>query len=115
MTHVLKAGLGKYGFNVETFNNANTALENFKPYHYDIILLDFKMPIMNGFELYKKIKELDPKISVCFLSADSSHYEEFTKLMPELDESQFMHKPLSLATLAKRLEKIIIENKTTHS
>ncbi|HZC50319.1 MAG TPA: response regulator [Nitrososphaeraceae archaeon] len=39
-------------FNVDTFNNSIEALSNYKTGHYDLLLLDVKMPNINGFELY---------------------------------------------------------------
>ncbi|MFZ0356698.1 MAG: response regulator [Nitrososphaeraceae archaeon] len=45
------------------------ALQNFKTNFYDLIILDIKMPKMNGFDLYEKIKMVDNKVKVCFLTA----------------------------------------------
>jgi YesN/AraC family two-component response regulator len=39
--------------------------------YYDLVILDIKMPTMNGFELYKKLKEKDDHVKVCFLTAVS--------------------------------------------
>ncbi|MFL6431523.1 MAG: response regulator [Nitrososphaeraceae archaeon] len=39
-----------------------------KPYYYDILIFDIKMPIMNGYELYEIVKKLDDKVKVCFLT-----------------------------------------------
>ncbi len=57
VTGTFKVGLEERGFKVETFNDPEMALSNFKPGKYDILLLDIKMPKMNGFELYEKIKK----------------------------------------------------------
>jgi len=53
------------------------ALSNFKPDIYDLLLLDIKMPNMTGFELYRKLKEIDSKVKVCFITAYETHYEKF--------------------------------------
>jgi DNA-binding response OmpR family regulator len=53
------------------------ALSNFKPDIYDLLILDIKMPNMTGFELYRKLKELDSKVKVCFITAFETYYEKF--------------------------------------
>jgi DNA-binding response OmpR family regulator len=50
----LGLGLEDSGFEVYTFNDPIKALSNFKVDYYDLLLLDIKMPRMNGFELYKE-------------------------------------------------------------
>ena len=44
-----------YGFKVEIYTDPKKALSNFKPDYYDLIILDIKMPNIDGFELYKEI------------------------------------------------------------
>jgi DNA-binding response OmpR family regulator len=75
-----------YGFEVETYNEPKKALSNFKPDYYDLIILDIKMPGMDGFELHGKIKEIDPNVKTCFLTATELYYKEFrTKEYSALD------------------------------
>jgi CheY-like chemotaxis protein len=62
----LKLVLEESGFLVDVFNDPKIALINFKPDYYDLILLDVKMPEMNGFELYQEIKKKD-KVKACFV------------------------------------------------
>ena len=47
------------------------AVEKFKQNHYDMILMDIQMPIMNGYEATKLIRELDSNIPIIALSANS--------------------------------------------
>ena len=56
-------------FEVDPFVDAASALSVFSPDVYDLALLDIKMPGMNGFELCKKLREIDKKIKICFLTA----------------------------------------------
>ncbi|MGA7692731.1 MAG: response regulator [Nitrososphaeraceae archaeon] len=69
ITLTLKSVLEQSGFNVDLFNDPLLALQNFKTNFYDLIILDIKMPKMNGFDLYEKIKMVDNKVKVCFLTA----------------------------------------------
>jgi DNA-binding response OmpR family regulator len=59
ITFTLKMILEQNGFSLDVFNDPTIALSNFKPGYYDLILLDVKMPQMNGFELYEEIRKKD--------------------------------------------------------
>src|ERR671930_2283744 len=73
--------LEQNGFNVSLFDNPLAALSNFKIGLYDLAILDIKMPQMNGFQLYEKIKQIDRSTKVCFITAAASedryYYEQF--------------------------------------
>jgi DNA-binding response OmpR family regulator len=64
LTLFYQMSLEYYGFVVDTFNEPKEALSSFKPNYYDLIILDIKMPNMDGFELYREMKEKDPNIKV---------------------------------------------------
>ena len=106
----LKITLEENGFKVDSFTDPLSALENFKEQDgmYDLLILDIKMPEMDGFELYRQIKKIDDKVKVCFLTAGEMDYEKFTKeLFPALDNNCYNQKPIENKTLIKRLNKII--------
>jgi two-component system, OmpR family, response regulator ChvI len=56
---ILKVGLEDNGFKVDAFTDPELALSNFKSGVYDLLLLDVRMPKLNGFELYEQIKKID--------------------------------------------------------
>jgi DNA-binding response OmpR family regulator len=64
-----KIGLEDNGFEVDAFDNRMKALSNFKAGFYDLLLLDIKMPKVDGFEAYQQMKEIDKKVKVCFITA----------------------------------------------
>jgi DNA-binding response OmpR family regulator len=66
---VLETVLGENGFAVDSYQDPLLALEKFKPHSYNLVILDIKMPDLNGFALYREIKRLDKKVKVCFLTA----------------------------------------------
>lgn len=57
------------GFVVDVFNDPLSALSNYKAGLYDLLLLDTKMPSIDGFELYQMIKDKDDKAKVCFIGS----------------------------------------------
>ena len=69
ITFVFKIGLEDNGFVVDTFNDPQQAISNFKADLYDLLLIDIEIPKMNGFEFYREIKKIDHKVKVCFLTA----------------------------------------------
>lgn len=83
-------------FLVDVFTNPIEALAKFKPGYYKIALIDLKMPEMGGIELFNKIREIDKKIKICFLTA----YDWDNKQIKELSES-FIQKPISIDGLVK--------------
>jgi two-component system, OmpR family, response regulator ChvI len=107
ITSSLKMGLEYNGFEVHTFNDPIEALSNFKAGSYDLVLLDIKMPKMNGFELCKEIKKEDEKVKICFLSAFEPSFEEFRKQFPELNVRCFASKPISIYNLTNRIKEEI--------
>jgi DNA-binding response OmpR family regulator len=56
--------LERNGFVVAVFNDPLSALSNYKAGLYDLLLLDIRMPNMNGFELYQKVKSIDDEAIV---------------------------------------------------
>jgi DNA-binding response OmpR family regulator len=108
LTMLCRMSLEHYGFEVDTFNDPQEALSKFQPGSYDLVILDIKMPKMDGFELYHKIKKKDNNANICFLTASELYYEEFRKKeYYELDKSMFIRKPIDNEELVKEVNKMI--------
>ena len=103
----LKVALEDGGFKVDTFNDPMLALENFKARSYDLLILDIKMPNMNGFELYREIKKVDNKVKVCFLTAGEMYYGTHQDIFDTLDADCFIRKPVENKELIERVNKIM--------
>ena len=86
------------------------ALENFKNHFYDLVILDIKMPQMDGFVVYNEIKKLDNRIKVCFLTAGEIYYGIYTDLFSSTDVKCFVRKPIQNEELIKRVHQIITTN-----
>lgn len=105
ITLVLKLGLEKEGFEVVAFNDPEEALQKFKRGTYDMIVLDIRMPVIDGFTLYQKLRAIDKKFKVIFMTAfEVTHDERFKEMYPPLNEKTFLKKPLIIRTLAKLLK-----------
>jgi DNA-binding response OmpR family regulator len=108
LTMLFRMSLEHYGFEVDTFNDPQEALSKFQPGSYDLVILDIKMPKMDGFELYHKIKKKDNNANICFLTASELYYEEFRKKeYYALDKSMFIRKPIDNEELVKEVNKMI--------
>lgn len=103
ITNVLKKGLERYGFIVDAFNDPQAALANFQPMYYDIMIIDIRMPRINGFDLYRQVKKRDTGVKVCFLTAFQVYYEEFKKMFPRIDVKAFIRKPVSISNLVNQI------------
>ena len=106
ITLTIKTGLEDSGlYQVDTFNDPKLALSSFRPGLYDLILLDFKMPKMYGYELYDEMKKIDSKVKVCFLTATYLDYEAGRKVFPLLEVECYIQKPVEIEDLVKRISK----------
>ena len=111
LTFTLKYILEAYDFTVDTFTDPVIALNYYKVNFYDLVILDIKMPRIDGFQLYTKLREKDPKVKICFLTATAIFTEEskksILKLDKNIDKDFFIQKPISSEGLIKRITWII--------
>lgn len=97
-------------FKVEIFTNGWNALDalNSHPHdYYDLVLTDIRMPRMNGFELYRKIKEKNPSMKIVFITAFEINKEEFSKVLPSIEVKDFIIKPISMTNLRIKLKEVL--------
>jgi DNA-binding NtrC family response regulator len=105
---VFKMVLEMNDFEVDAYNDPLSALSNFKQNAYGLVILDIRMPHINGFELYKKIRAVDDKVNVCFMTAFEDYRQEFKKSFPMLDEIKcFIRKPNAVEDLVKHVATIL--------
>lgn len=91
-------------FEVNTFNNPLSALSQFKPSFYDLLLVDINMPDMNGFELCTAILKIDVNVKICFMSAGEVNHEAVREIYPTISIGCFIKKPVTINYLIKRIK-----------
>ncbi len=98
------------GFQVDSFDDPHLALSNFNAGTYDIALIDIKMPQMNGFDLYRKLKNVDDNVLYCFMTAYEVYYERLKKDYPGLNVGWFMRKPINSELLLREINSKLNEH-----
>jgi two-component system response regulator ChvI len=91
-------------FSVDVFNDPFIALDNFKPGVYDLLLIDIRMPKMNGLALCKKLRKMDSKARVCFITAGEMVFDFALRTFPGCT---VLKKPIDNYDLIKEVTKMI--------
>ncbi len=115
VTFTIKVILTSNGYQVDAFEDAEEALAKFRKEAYFLAFLDIKMPKMNGFDLYKKLLEIDRQLKVCFLTAlgeFDDYYKQYKKedvapvwgirhiVRKPIDNSKLLEEVLTMSTTA---------------
>ena len=104
MTSVFSIGLQDEGFEAYTYNDPLEALSNFKPYFYDLLLVDINMPEMNGFELCTEILKMDVNVIICFITAGETNIEVLREVYPTISVGCYIKKPITIDQLIRRIK-----------
>jgi DNA-binding response OmpR family regulator len=75
------------------------------PYHYDLVIMDIRMPGLNGIQLYSKIKVMNPDIRVFILSALDA-VDELLSIFPEIKSNEILKKPIEPFQLLTKVKSI---------
>jgi DNA-binding NtrC family response regulator len=103
ITFTLKKGLENSGFfEVDVSNDPLEVLSNFKPGYYDFLLIDIRMPKINGYQLYDKIRDIDSKVKSCFITAYEINYQALREQFPTI-EMECYAKPLEIDELIRKI------------
>lgn len=93
------------GHHVEMAGNGNEALHILENYHPNIILMDMKMPELNGIDTLREIRKFDEEVGVIMMTAygDAQNMEQ----AQELGVTHYMSKPFDLFELRDRVREIL--------
>lgn len=81
--------------------SGNEALDKIKTENFDLILLDIAMPMMDGIETFRRMKEFSVEIPVIFLTA--SGYEDDVRSAISLGAVNYLKKPFFPKELLRRV------------
>jgi DNA-binding response OmpR family regulator len=96
------------GYECKSYTHTLKALKEFRPNYYDLLILDIKMPVLNGFELCKKIREVDNTVRIIFITASGHHYDKIKKdSYPELNNIVSVQKPIGNEDLVKVVRSVL--------
>jgi CheY-like chemotaxis protein/predicted transcriptional regulator len=107
-----KTVLVSNGYNVDEFTDSFEAFKHFtmlnRPF-YDLALLDIRMRGMNGIQLYQKLKAVDDRLQIRFITAlDAAN--ELVSLIPNLDLNHIIRKPISNEELLANVKNAITQS-----
>ena len=110
INNLFKLFLEYDGYKVDAFTDPIDALYSFRKNAYDLVLLDLKMPKMNGMLLYKKLQNIDPDLLFCFITANKDYIEHLKKNNPDI-EKIVIYKPILLSELRNKVDSLLSQKK----
>ena len=103
-TLILETG----GYSVDEFTDPNAALSKFKPNSYDLLVLDYRMPKLNGFELYKRIREMEQETKALLLTATHEQIiDDNAKYLQDQRLLKVIRKPVTNEDLLEEVDSIL--------
>jgi len=88
---------------VYSYDNPVTALLEFEPNFYDLLLIDVNMPLLDGFQLAQKLVRRDINVRICFMTAGEINTEAAREVHPLKSIGCFIKKPITAEQLIKRI------------
>lgn len=101
----LRSFMETMGFQVTTSHNGQNALDLFREGFFDLVLCDLSLPVMDGLQLLRAIKDINPRIPVILTSGQSSAETAVTAL--KAGAENFLSKPLRMEVLSKVVEQAL--------
>jgi PleD family two-component response regulator len=112
-----KKWLEEEGFNLTVINDPDLAEKNFNPENYDLVLIGFRMSVMDGFDLYIKLNDLSKKVQqdtspsndfrVCFMTSSRINYPALAEIHPEFGEECYVCKEIPKECFIKHVYSLI--------
>ena len=103
INNLFKIFLEYNGYIIDAYTNPVEALNSFRKNSHDLIILDLKMPKMDGMTIYHKIKEIDNNVIVCFTTANINYIQQLQKGIIDI-EKVVLYKPVLLKDLKNKID-----------
>jgi CheY-like chemotaxis protein len=107
----------KEGFYLTLINDPELVEQNFIPGNYGLVLIGFKMSVIDGFDLYHRLHELSKKVQqdkspsndfrVCFMTSSRINYEALAEIHPEFGEECYVSKEVPKDVFIKHVYSLI--------
>jgi DNA-binding response OmpR family regulator len=110
INNLFKIYLEHDGYKVYSYTDPIEALYYFKKDEYDLILLDLKMPQIDGIAMFQALKKIDEEVSICLITADTSYLEQLKGKIPDI-EKFIIYKPIFLKNLKEKVEALVLERR----
>src|SRR5688572_10147524 len=111
INNLFKLFLEHDGYKVNAYTDPLDALYAFRQNIFDLVLLDSKMPKMSGMLLYQKLRNIDPNLLFCFITADKEYILHIKTNIPEIDKI-VIYKPIFLSDLRSKINLLFSEKKS---
>jgi DNA-binding response OmpR family regulator len=111
ITNLFAIFLESNGYIVNAYTNPVEAINNFRKNSHDLIILDLKMPQMDGMIFYKKIKEIDNNVIICLTTANINYIEDLRKGIIDI-EKIVLYKPVLLKDLKNRIDSLLLDEES---
>jgi CheY-like chemotaxis protein len=112
-----KKWLEEEGFNLTLINDPSVAEQNFNPENYDLVLIGFRMSVIDGFDLYHKLHEISKKVQqdtsssndfrICFMTSSRINYKALSEAHPEFGEECYVSKEVPKDVFIKHLHSLV--------
>ena len=112
-----KKWLEDEGFTLTLINDPNIAEQNFNPENYDLVLIGFRMSVVDGFDLYNKLHDLSKKVlkdtsssndfRICFMTSSRINYKALSEAHPEFGEECYVSKEVPKDIFIKHVQSLL--------
>ena len=111
INNLFKIFLEYNGYNIDAYTNPVEGIQKIRKNSHDLIILDLKMPKMDGMRLYRKIKEIDDTVIVCLSTADKNYIQELQKDILDVEKT-VIYKPILLSDLKNKIDSLLLDEES---